>query len=250
MKRNIRMEIAYDGSAYNGWQRQENTSKTIQGTLEAVLSALLNEKIRLHGSGRTDAGVHAREQTANFHTEAVFETQQLLREVNRQLPEDIRILHASEAEDKFHARYSAVAKQYSYTLWTSDVSAVFDRKYLYEIDKPLDIRAMKEAAGCLLGEHDFRSFCSQYSQEKTTVRRMDCINIEQKENKITILYQGNGFLYHMVRILTGTLIEIGMGKREPSSVLAILQEEKRAAAGFTAPPQGLCLEKVFYDERR
>lgn len=246
MKRNIKMEIAYDGSAYNGWQRQENTSKTIQGILEAALASVLNEQVHLHGSGRTDAGVHARAQVANFHTRNGLEAPQILHETNRWLPEDIRILHMAETSEKFHARYSAVSKQYSYSLWTGDVPIVFGRKYVYETGRPLDIQAMEEAGQLLVGEHDFRSFCSEPSREKSSVRRIDTIRIEQNGHKITMLYEGNGFLYHMVRILTGTLIEIGMGKRAASSIPAVLRAERRAEAGFTAPPQGLCLEKVFY----
>lgn len=249
MKRNIKLEIAYDGTAYNGWQRQGNTNKTIQGTLESSISMLLGESIELHGSGRTDAGVHAKGQVANFYSKSEFNLLVFRNTLNRVLPEDIKILNLEEASFDFHARRSAKAKMYSYSIWNSDVSIVFGRKYVYEMEQKLDFGAMKEASQHLIGEHDFRSFCSDKNMEKTSVRTIYQIDMDQIGNKITISYTGSGFLYNMVRIMTGTLIEVGLLKRSPNSITQIIELKNREASGFTAPPQGLCLEHVDYEER-
>ncbi|MFA9465504.1 MAG: tRNA pseudouridine(38-40) synthase TruA [Velocimicrobium sp.] len=246
---NYKIKIMYDGSAYNGWQRQKNTDKTIQGILETSISLILGENIQLYGSGRTDAGVHAKGQIANFHTKVVVSLKQMQNSLNLMLPEDIKVLQLNAIDAKFHARRSAVKKRYSYSIWNSYISPVFERKYLYERVEKLDLNAMREASKYLVGEHDFRSFCSNRTFEKSTIRTIYSIDIEKTGDKIVIFYEGSGFLYNMVRILSGTLIEIGLGSRKPNSISALLEAKKRELAGFCAPPQGLCLDHVFYENQ-
>lgn len=247
MRRNIRLTIAYDGSRYDGWQRQGNTGNTIQGKLEAVLQRMTGEATSLHGSGRTDAGVHARAQEANFYTEVTDRIEEIQGYLNAYLPEDIAVVRVTEEKERFHARLSATGKEYVYRIQNSSIPDVFERKYKYRLPEPLDIEAMRRAAGELLGEHDFKSFCGNKRIKKSTVRELTEIKIERLGEEIRLTYRGNGFLYHMVRILTGTLIEVGLGKRKPSDMKAILEQRDRQAAGYLAPPEGLCLERVFYD---
>lgn len=247
MIHNIKLEIAYDGSSYNGWQRQGNTNKTIQGILESTISNLLDDVVEIHGSGRTDAGVHAKGQVANFYTKSKLDRLVFMNKLNRTLPDDIKILNMQEVEPGFHARCSAKAKMYSYSIWNSDISNVFGRKYVYEMEPKLDVKVMKEASQFLIGEHDFRSFCSDKNMEKSSIRTIHQIDMDQIGDKITISYTGSGFLYNMVRIMTGTLIEVGLMKRSPNSIIQILEMKNREASGFTAPPQGLCLEHVYYE---
>lgn len=249
MKKNIRMTLEYDGSRYDGWQKQGNTDNTIQGKLEAVLFKWTGQEVEVHGSGRTDAGVHARGQTANFHIEEQFcpSAAAAMEYMNRYLPEDIRVIDAKEAPERFHSRLSAVRKTYAYYVETADRKCVFERKYVYGLGRELDIPAMEKAAGYLLGEHDFKSFCSNKRMKKSTVRRIDQIEIHADGTKVVFTYTGNGFLYNMVRILTGTLLEVGLGKRRPEEMKAVLEARNREAAGATAPPEGLFLMRVEYD---
>lgn len=246
MKRNIRLTLAYDGSRYDGWQKQGNTKNTIQGRIEAALERMAGEEIELHGSGRTDAGVHARGQEANFYTDCTMESGKIRDYLNRYLPEDIAVLEAREEAERFHARLWAVEKEYIYRIWNSSIPNVFQRKYMYKIAEPLDLDKMEEAARLLLGEHDFKSFCANKRMKKSTVRSLNCLDIEQQGREIKLRYRGNGFLYHMVRIMTGTLIEVGLGKRKPEEVKEILEKRDRQEAGYLVPPEGLCLEQVFY----
>ena len=167
--------------------------------------------------------------------------------MNRYLPEDIRVIDAKEAPERFHSRLSAVRKTYAYYVETADRKCVFERKYVYGLGRELDIPAMEKAAGYLLGEHDFKSFCSNKRMKKSTVRRMDQIGIHTDGTKVVFTYTGNGFLYNMVRILTGTLLEVGLGKRRPEEMKAVLEARNREAAGATAPPEGLFLMQVEYD---
>lgn len=248
MKKNIRVILEYDGTRYGGWQKQGNTENTIQGKIEAVLSRWSGGEIEVHGSGRTDAGVHAKGQTANFHVdESVCPSPEAAMEyLNRYLPEDIRVVRADEVPERFHSRLSAVRKTYAYYVETSNKKNVFERKYVYGLGERPDIRAMEEAAGYLVGEHDFKSFCSNKRMKKSTVRRLDRIRIEENGTKIAFIYTGNGFLYNMVRILTGTLLEVGLGKRRPEDMIRILEAGNREAAGATVPPEGLFLMDVEY----
>jgi len=249
MKKNIKLVLEYDGSRYDGWQKQGNTDNTIQGKLETILLKWTGENIEIHGSGRTDAGVHARGQVANFHVDSKIcpDAKTAMEYLNRYLPEDIRILEAEEAEDRFHSRLWATRKTYAYVVDTGEKKSVFERKYVYGLGEKVNIEAMRKAAELLVGEHDFKSFCSNKKMKKSTVRRLDSIEIKEDGTKIVLEYTGNGFLYNMVRILTGTLLEVGMGKRKPEQMTEILLAENREAAGMTAPPEGLFLMSVEYE---
>ena len=249
MKKNIKLVLEYDGSRYDGWQKQGNTDNTIQGKLEAILGKWTGEETEIHGSGRTDAGVHARGQVANFHIDGkICRSGKEAREyLNRYLPEDIRVLAAEEMPERFHSRLNAVRKTYSYTVETAERKSVFDRKYVYGLGETLNMEAMQKAAAELIGEHDFKSFCSNKKMKKSTVRRLDSIEIRKEGSKVVFVYTGNGFLYNMVRILTGTLLEVGLGKRKPEDMKRILEALDREAAGMTAPPEGLFLERVEYE---
>lgn len=243
--RNIRLDICYDGGRYRGWQRLADSDNTIQGKLEKALSRLLDEPIEIHGSGRTDAGVHALGQVANFHCKSEMSCEEILFQLRRYLPEDIGIYSCREAEPRFHARLCAKRKIYRYRIWNSDSPCVFQRKYLAVFPEKLNLQDMEAAAEYLIGEHDFASFCSAKSKKKSTSRRIDEISIQRLGAEIQITVTGNGFLHNMMRILTGTLIEVGRGEREPASIPELFSAQ-RSDAGFLAPAQGLCLMEVQY----
>lgn len=245
--RNIKITMEYDGSRYNGWQKLGNTENTIQSKLEKVLSKMTNEKIEIVASGRTDAGVHALEQVVNFKTRTNMTTKEIRSYCNQYLPNDIVVKIAEEVTDKFHARYNAKAKKYLYRIRIGAIPTVFDRKYTYYVPNYLDIEAMKKASKLFLGEHDFKAFSSVKSKKKSTVREIFDIDITKEEKEIHIMLHGKGFLHNMARIMVGTLIEIGEGKREPSSIKDIFESKVRENAGVTAPAQGLFLYQVFYD---
>ncbi len=245
---NYKMVLSYDGTRYDGWQKQGNTSNTIQGRLEALLSRLTGEEIEIHGSGRTDAGVHALGQVANFKLEQKWDCARLQEACNQYLPKDIAVCSLEEAQIRFHARLNAVEKTYRYRILTGNVRNVFERHYVYEYGKALDTKAMRKAAALLVGEHDFQSFCSTKRSKKSTVRMLHEICITEKAGEVILTFRGNGFLYNMVRILTGTLIEVGEGKRSPEEMPAILSAKDRTKAGFTAPAEGLMLMAVGYPE--
>lgn len=244
--RNIKMVIAYDGSRYNGWQRQDHTENTIQGKLEQLLCRMTGEQIEIHGSGRTDGGVHAHGQVANFKTNSPMSVKEMMTYMNEYLPMDIGILEVKDASDRFHSRLNVKRKTYCYHIWNSPVPNVFLRKYSYQIPESLNISQMEKASQYLLGTHDFKSFCSRKKMKKSTVRMIESIQMKREGNEIIITYKGNGFLYNMVRILTGTLIEVGLGRKKPEDIPEILEAKNRERAGFTAPAQGLFLEKVDY----
>lgn len=243
---NYKLIIQYDGSRYNGWQKQGNTENTIQGKLEAVLCSLTGEKVEIHGAGRTDAGVHAEGQAASFRLSSPVTAEELLGRINRYLPEDIAVLSVEEAPERFHARLNAKGKVYRYSIRLGSTPDVFKRKYQYRIDALPDIEAMKKAASLLEGCHDFRAFCSNKRYKKSTVRTIRGIDVELNGTELTITYRGDGFLYNMVRILTGTLLEIGLGERSWETIPEILTSLDRQNAGKTAPAQGLCLVEVEY----
>lgn len=244
--RNIKIVIAYDGSRYNGWQRQDHTENTIQGKLEQLLCRMTGEQIEIHGSGRTDGGVHAHGQVANFKTNSQMSVKEMMTYMNEYLPMDIGILEVKDASDRFHSRLNVKRKTYCYHIWNSPVPNVFLRKYSYQIPELLNVSQMEKASQYLLGTHDFKSFCSRKKMKKSTVRMIESIKIRREGNEIIITYKGNGFLYNMVRILTGTLIEVGLGIKNPEDIPEILEAKNRERAGFTAPAQGLFLEKVDY----
>jgi len=247
MKKNYRFTISYDGTRYQGWEHQPTTDMTIQGKLEAVLSRMTEKDIEVIGAGRTDAGVHARAMTANAFLDTGLNAEEIRDYMNRYLPDDISVREVKEASNRFHSRYNAVGKTYRYTCFTGPVKPVFDRKYVYYIEETPDIDVMVEAAGYLKGEHDFKSFCSNPRMKKSTVRKVDRIDIVKKGAYITFTYHGTGFLQYMVRILTGTLLEVGLGKRTPESMKDLLLAKDRRLAGDTAPACGLTMVKVDYD---
>lgn len=246
--KNYKIVLAYDGTRYNGWQKQGNTENTIQERLECILRDICGQETEVFGSGRTDAGTHATGQVINFHTDWKGTAEELLDAFNQRLPEDMAGLSIEEMPPRFHSRLSAKGKWYSYSIWKGKRPPVFERKYVFRCEEDLDIGAMKQAAAAFIGEHDFKSFCANKRMKKSTVRRIYDIVFEETEDKLILHYYGNGFLYQMVRILTGTLMEVGEGKRKAADMAAILSAKSREAAGFTAPSRGLFLRKVFYEE--
>ena len=251
---NYKLTLQYDGTKLNGWQKQGNTDNTIQGKLEAILERMYGQYVEIHGSGRTDAGVHALGQVANFHAPVddaagkmkVYSTEEIKAMLNEYLSKDIRVLSVELVDERFHARLTAKAKTYEYRIDNGEIADVFQRKFVMREEEPLDLEVMREAASYLVGTHDFKTFCANKKMKKSTVRTIYSIDIEEKDGIVSIRYNGNGFLYNMVRILTGTLIEVGRGKRKPEEMQGILDAMERGAAGFTAPPQGLYLVKVEY----
>ncbi len=243
--RNLRLDICYDGTRYRGWQRLQNREDTIQGKLETALSRILGEPIEVSGSGRTDAGAHALGQVASFHCQSPMPCGEILSQLRRYLPEDIGIYSCRDVSPRFHARLNAKEKTYLYRIWYSDNPCVFDRRYVTVQREMLDLEAMNRAAQQLLGEHDFSAFCGNAKMKKSTVRFIRSIEIRRNDREIRMYFTGNGFLHNMVRILVGTLVEVGRGERSPESI-GELFGGKRAEAGFLAPAQGLCLEEVMY----
>jgi len=243
---NYKLTIQYDGTRYNGWQRQGNTDNTIQGKLNEIIGRYLGEEVDLAGSGRTDAGVHALAQVANFKTFKYFDKDKFLTEVNAFLPQDIRITEVESVDECFHARLSAVSKTYEYVIDNAPVADVFARKYSCRVEEPLDVEVMCEAAELFKGTHDYISFCGNKKFKKSSVRTVTDIVIAQSDGKIKIAFTGDGFLQNMVRIMAGTLIEVGLGKREASSMTTIIEAKSREAAGMMASPEGLFLKEVRY----
>ncbi|MBI5787768.1 MAG: tRNA pseudouridine(38-40) synthase TruA [Candidatus Schekmanbacteria bacterium] len=242
---NIKLTIAYDGSGYCGWQVQKGRL-TIQGVLEESLSRIEKKPVTLYGAGRTDAKVHAWGQTANFHTDVTLPPLVWQKAINRLLPKDIVIKEAVPVPDDFHARHSALHKHYRYRILLSKFHCPFERNYAWHIPYRLDLDAMKRAADYLLGEHNFSSFQGTGSDIETTVRNMEGLTLELRENILQIDLTADGFLRHMVRNIVGTLVEVGRGKLFPDAITEILAARDRSKAGQTAPPQGLCLISVGY----
>ena len=243
---NCKAIIQYEGARYRGWQTQGNTENTIQGKLEALLTRMEGAPVEVHGSGRTDAGVHAAGQVISFKSSCGKSAEEIRDYMNRYLPEDIAVCSVEEAAPRFHARLHAVRKTYVYRIWNAPVPDVFGRRFQTQIAEPLDADAMKEAAALLCGTHDYRAFCSLKRFKKSTVRTVERIMIEKDGPKIEISFTGSGFLYHMVRILTGTLVEVGLGLRRAEEMPAILESRDRANAGRLMPPEGLMLMGVEY----
>lgn len=248
MRKNYKFKIMFDGSRYYGWEHQPNTDMTIQGKIENVLTRMVNsdKTIEVIGCGRTDAGVHAMALIANAFLDTAMSCDEIRDYMNSYLPDDICITEVREASDRFHSRYNAIGKTYCYTCYTGPIKPVFDRKYVYYLEECPNIEKMREAAGYLTGEHDFASFCSNPRMKKSTVRKVDLIDISKKGPYIRFTYHGTGFLQHMVRILTGTLLEVGLGKREASDMPSLIEAKQRSLAGFTAPASGLCMMQVDY----
>lgn len=243
--RNIRLDISYDGTRYSGWQRQAGSDNTIQGKIEQTLTRILGEPIEISGSGRTDAGVHAKGQVANFHCQSAMPATQILTELRKYLPEDIGIEACKDVSERFHARLNARGKTYEYRIWNSERPCVFDRRYVYVMTDELDLSAIEQAAEYLLGIHDFGAFCAHRKTKKSTVRCVKSIEIRKAGEEVRLRFTGNGFLHNMVRIMVGTLIEVGRGERSADSIPELF-EKKRADTGFLVPGKGLCLEEVVY----
>ena len=245
MEKNYKLTIAYDGTRLFGWEHQPDKD-TVQGKLEAVLERLQGRPVDIIGAGRTDAGVHARAMVANAYMDTEKSPAEIRDYMNRYLPDDICVSEVKEAADRFHARYRAVGKLYTYTCYVGDTKPVFGRRYVTVLDYQPDVAAMQQAAAYLQGEHDYRSFCSNPQMKKSTVRVVDSIEIVRRKDYLYFNFHGTGFLQNMVRILVGTLLEVGQGKRTPESVREVLLAKDRKLAGFTAPPQGLSLMRVDY----
>lgn len=252
MEQNIKLILQYEGTRYNGWQKQGNTPDTIQGKLEAVLERMTGQPVEIHGSGRTDAGVHAAGQVANVRLPEGWRPEKVKDYLNRYLPDDIAVLKAETVPDKFHSRFHAVKKCYAYRVETGGKRDVFSRRLVYQLGRPLDIDSMQKAGGLLVGTHDFKSFCGNRNMKKSTVRTIHSIQIQKLpgESLVLLCFEGNGFLQNMVRILTGTLLQVGLGERDWQSVSEILAAKNRQAAGPMAPAEGLCLEWVSYEEEK
>lgn len=244
--KNYKMILQYEGSRYQGWQKQESTENTIQGKLEKLLTRMCGEEVEIQGSGRTDAGVHALAQVANAHMNTKKSPQEILEYMNAYLPEDIGVLSVEEVPERFHSRLNAVGKTYRYQIINSAIPHVFARRYAYTVTEKLDVAAMREAAEYLIGAHDFKAFTSAKKGKKSTVRTIENISFEEKEDILTITFSGDGFLYHMVRILTGTLLETGMGNLKPEDMEKILLSQSRENAGPLVPAKGLTLVEVRY----
>ncbi|MCD8354827.1 MAG: tRNA pseudouridine(38-40) synthase TruA [Clostridiales bacterium] len=243
--KNYKMTLMYDGTRYYGWEHQPGRD-TIQGKLEAVLERMCGATVEVIGAGRTDAGVHAKGMVASFQAETERAPEEIRDYLNRYLPDDIAVKEVREAAPRFHARYKAVGKTYCYTCFDGPVKPVFNRRYVTRLDAAPDVEAMRKAAAILQGEHDFRSFCGNPKMKKSTVRTVDTIEIVRKGGYLYFNVHGTGFLQNMVRILVGTLLEVGYGRMAPEQMADILEARDRRLAGPTAPPEGLCLVKVDY----
>lgn len=242
----VRLRVAYDGTNYHGWQIQNN-ALSVEEVLTQALSELLGEEIVLLGASRTDAGVHAMGNVAVFDTCTRIPPEKIALAVNQRLPEDIRVMCSEQVRDDFHPRYESSRKTYEYTVTNTGIQLPTKRLYAYFVYIPLDVERMRQAAEYLPGEHDFGSFCSAGSQVKSTVRTVYDVEILEDGEDIRIRITGNGFLYNMVRIIAGTLIEVGMGRREPETVAQALRRPDRALAGPTAPANGLTLVRIEYN---
>ena len=244
--RNFKIIIQYEGTRYQGWQKQGTTENTLQGKFETLLGRIAGRPVEIAASGRTDAGVHAYGQTANFHMDTELSCAALMEQMNRYLPEDVAVISCEEADLRFHARLHAKQKTYRYRVLNSAVPQVFDRKFVYQVPEPLDMEAMRRTAACLVGTHDFKAFTSAKKGKKSTVRTIFSIQITRVGEEIQFLFTGDGFLYHMVRILVGTLLEVGLSVRDAGDVERIFASQNRQKAGFLAPAQGLALMEVRY----
>ncbi|OUP49133.1 tRNA pseudouridine(38-40) synthase TruA [Lachnoclostridium sp. An181] len=247
--RTYKIIVSYDGKNYQGWQRQSTTGNTIQGILEGSLSDAVGYPVRIHGSGRTDAGVHALGQTASFEVSRKLDEENILLSLQENLPSDICVYRIELVKNGFHARLSAAEKKYEYHIDRGIYPDVFWRKYAFHHPKHLDVEKMRHAAMFLLGSHCFSAFCDK-KEEKSNIRDIYAIEFREEGNLLHITYHGNGFLYHMVRILTGTLLEVGRGEKTAEDIPVILAKKKRENAGFLAPAHGLFLKEVIYKKTK
>ena len=243
--RNLRLDVCYDGTRYKGWQRLSPGDNTIQGRLETLLSRLLGEPIEVSGSGRTDAGTHARGQVASFHCNSTMTCEDILSGLRMYLPEDIGVYSCKDVSPRFHARLNAKEKTYCYRVWNADTPCVFERKFVYKDTRNFDLLAMQSAAQNYVGTHDFSAFCSNKHMKKSTVRQIESVTISREGEELIMSFTADGFLYNMVRIMVGTLVEVGLGKRSAETIPALFGA-KREEAGALVPAQGLCLMEVNY----
>ena len=244
-KKRVRITVAYDGTNYHGWQLQDN-GITVEAELNRCLTELLGEEIKVIGASRTDSGVHALGNVAVFDTVNRMPAKKISYALNQRLPEDIRIQKSAEVPSDWHPRHCESRKTYEYRIYRGEFPMPVKRLYSHYIYTPLDVGRMREAAAYLEGEHDFKSFCQTGAQVESTVRTIYSLWVEEQDSELVIRVCGNGFLYNMVRIIAGTLIEAGQGKREPESVPEILGALNRGAAGPTAPARGLTLVKYEF----
>lgn len=244
--RNIKLVIEYDGKDYNGWQKQPN-KLNIQGTIEQVISSITGEEIELNASGRTDAGVHAWGQVANFKTNSKLAIEKFPIAINSRLKNNIVIRSAQEVNEEFHARYNCKRKTYHYVINNSRTGTAIYRNLQYHVPQPLDIVAMQKAISYFEGEHDFKGFKASGTSNKSSIRTIYQAQVVKENDAVIIFLTGNGFLYNMVRIIAGTLVDVGLGKIKPEEIATIIASKDRTKAGKTLPPQGLYLASVEYE---
>jgi len=243
--KNIKLTIAYDGTNYCGWQRQIN-GRTVQGEIEKALKKIMKKEITIHGSGRTDAGVHGLGQVASFKEDFSIPVDKIPKVINRVLPEDIVITSAVEMDFDFHARYHAKGKKYTYKIYNDKIRNPLYKNYSYFYERDVDIQRLIEASKYFIGEHDFKAFRTKGSSTTSTIREIYSIDIHKEDKMIIIEYSGNGFLYNMVRIITGTLLDVNIGKIDMNKLPEIIESGIRRRAGHKAPAQGLYLDEVYY----
>lgn len=245
-KHRVRLVVAYDGTNYHGWQKQDN-GITIESELNRCLTALLGEEIEVIGASRTDSGVHALGNVAVFDTVNRMPAEKISYALNQRLPEDIRIQKSETVADDWHPRHCSSRKTYEYRVYRGEFLMPVKRLYSYWTYRPLEVGKMQTAAAFLVGEHDFKSFCQTGAQVESTVRTLYSVEVEEQGADVVIRVCGNGFLYNMVRIIAGTLLEVGQGKRSPESMVDVLEAQDRSAAGPTAPAHGLMLMKYEFE---
>jgi len=243
--RNLKLTLAYDGTEFHGWQFQPD-ARTIQGEVEAALAKLFNHDVTVHGSGRTDSGVHARAQVANVLTIRSMDTHSVLKGSNALLPPEIRVLQVEDVDEGFHARFSSRSKTYEYHIWRHHVVSPFLCRYVYKYPYPIDTAAVDEAGSQFLGTHDFTSFCAANAMVNDHVRTVFDVHWTRDNDEWVFSIKGSGFLHRMVRTIVGTLLYVGQGKLHPNVIPAILEARNRVAAGPSAPAEGLHLVHVEY----
>lgn len=246
MNRRFKAVLQYEGTRYQGWQKQKETANTIQGKLEELLFRMTGNRTEVQGSGRTDAGVHAYGQVISFSSNTDKTPEEIRDYMNRYLPEDIGVIEVREAAERFHARLNAVGKVYRYRVLNTSIPHIFDRRYAAVYPEKLEEEKVRKAMELLMGTHDFKAFTSKKNSKKSTIRTLQEIRLERIGEEWRFTFVGDGFLYHMVRIMMGTILETGSGRRSPESIEEAFREGDRAKAGFLAPPHGLALMEVFY----
>ena len=242
---NIKLTIQYEGTRYIGWQKQQE-GNSVQGQIEKAIKEITGEKVNLIASGRTDSGVHAIGQVANFLTDSLIPPDRFKFALNSKLPEDISIVESGKVADDFHARYDAIGKRYRYLIYNNPIRNPLYRRFAYHVPYSLDHDKMNKALKCFIGTHDFASFMASNSSIDNTIRTINVGSLCKKDDLLVFTIEGNGFLYNMIRIMVGTMVEVGRGRLEVYHIPNILKSKDRRMAGPTAPPQGLYLEKVYY----